>query len=51
MEKKVKRVTWDCPDPTGFHQTEMVPWLDPGMKHSTQINIRVKKENRGNQDK
>lgn len=50
MEKRVKRVTWDCPDPMGFHQTAIMPSSGPGMKHSTQINIRVTKEVRGNQD-
>lgn len=29
MEKKVKRVRWDCQDPTGFHQTSIMPSLGP----------------------
>lgn len=50
MEKRVKRVTWDCADLMGFPQMAITPASGPGMKRSIQINIRVKKEVRGNQD-
>lgn len=44
MEKKVKRVKWDCQGAMGFHQTTIMPSSGPRRKHSIQINIRVKKE-------
>nr|XP_031530754.1 uncharacterized protein LOC116279101 [Vicugna pacos] len=34
-EKKVKRVTWDSRDPTGFRQTTNVPSLGPRRRRST----------------
>lgn len=51
MEKRVKRATRACRDPTGFRQTPLTPLLHPQAPQSTPTCIRVKREVGENQER